>query len=143
MSKSYYECHITLEGSSSVCRGPVEAEGWKFSAIDGDPVMGSGVKCYATRHYNARLRQENVLDILFWTAHQLEVAGLVVTRRKVELVIYDDRSAKVKPCDGACPECHLDDYRRKGSFYETNGGRFKGQDHMTEEEETNYVRSAT
>jgi hypothetical protein len=110
--KTYYECHITIEAREPLrgyVRSCVEALGWKFSAIDGDIVMGDGVKMYATRHYNARIPEDEMVLMLMSAADQLRVKGLNITRRKVERVIFDDRSAKVKPCDGGCIECHLDD----------------------------------
>lgn len=108
--KTYYECHITLEAPTlPVLKNLIETLKWKYSRIDGDPVMGAGVKQYATRHYNARLPVEEVLTELHKTADKIAEYGFKVTRRKVELVLYDDRSSKVKPCDGGCPECHLED----------------------------------
>lgn len=115
MANSYYECHITIEEPDkrhwSYVRLAVEQVGWKFSAIEGDIVLGDGIKCYATRHYNARIPSERMVDILQETAAALEKLGIKVIRRKVELVIFDDRSSKVKPCDGGCIECHLDDLK--------------------------------
>ncbi len=109
---TYYECHVTLLGDPHAIRPYVEAMKWKFSCIDGDPVLGDGIKCYATRHFHAGLGQDHVLAQLLDTAASLAELGLSVLRRKVELVLYDDRSTKTR-CTGACPECHLDDYQRE------------------------------
>lgn len=91
----YYECHITLDGDREQLQSDVEAINWKFSAIDGDPVLGAGVKCYATKHYNERLGQRDVVNLLLDAGNKLKKRGVTVTRQKVELVIYDDRSTKV------------------------------------------------
>lgn len=105
----YYECHVTLLGLPEQIRPHVEALRWKFSAIDGDPVLGAGIKCYATRHFHVRHGQDEVLQWLLNAAALLRGQGLEVLRRKVELVVFDDRSVKTQ-CTGACVECHLDDY---------------------------------
>lgn len=108
---NYYECHITLDGDKDRLDPLVRAIGWKFSAIDGDPVLGRGIKCYATKHYNARNSPHDIVNALLTAAQLLTNCGAVVTRRKVELVIYDDRSSKVR-CTGGCIECHLDDFQQ-------------------------------
>lgn len=105
MTKTYYECHITLNGDPEIIQWAVENMKWKFSKIDGDPVEGAGVKCYATKHYNAKHASNAVVAILMHSATVLGAYPTIeVTRRKVELVIFDDRSSKVR-CDGLCPEC--------------------------------------
>jgi len=110
-ANTYYEAHITL-----ICL-PEEAEkvvvflGWKFSKIDGDPTLGRGLKCYATKHFKASMDRLDVLASLHETADAIQRSCGGVVRRKIELVIYDDRSSTVRfVCNGACPECHLEDY---------------------------------
>lgn len=109
MTNSYYECHLTVSSGQRDLEFDVITSGWKFSSIDGDPVEGRGVRHYATRHYKSSLPVETVVERTHLLADQLQELGHVVTRRKVEHVIFDTRSSKVRPCDGGCPECHLDD----------------------------------
>jgi hypothetical protein len=109
MAVSYYECHVTLLGNATEIRPEVENRKWKFSVIDGDPVLGDGIKCYATKLFNRRVAQDTVIKELFLIATELQNNGFNVLRRKVELVIFDDRSSKVQ-CNGGCVECHLDDW---------------------------------
>lgn len=111
MSKTYFEAHITIASTGPMERlslkEKVESLGWKFSAIDGDPVLGPGVKCYATTFFNVKIGTNAAINTLLATAERLEALGVIVTRRKIEEVLFDDRSDKISPeiCDGACPEC--------------------------------------
>lgn len=103
--KKYYEAHITFLGHPSTLRPEVEKQGWRFSTINGDPVLGEGIKCYATTFFNARRTETEVIEVLHATARIFSELGHKVIRRKIELVLHDDRSRDV-PCEGSCLECH-------------------------------------
>lgn len=111
--KQYYECHITLEKSDTQSFDYIEtfvkSIKWKFSCINGDPVLGPGVKCYATKHFNIKLFEEDVLEKLLEASDHLKKLGIKVTRRKIEKVVFDDRIKKLFACNGGCIECHVDD----------------------------------
>lgn len=98
--KNYHECHVTMKGDKKVIQPLVESLHWKFSCIDGDPVLGDGVKCYATMFYNG-LRQDLAIKETIAVADKLKDKGVTVLRRKVEFVIFDDRNLDVA-CDGSC-----------------------------------------
>jgi hypothetical protein len=92
--KPYYECHITMEGDRDFIEKAVENVVWTFSCIDGDPDLGPGVKCYATRQYNClRYELQDVIDWMESTAETLSQFGCKVLRKKVEKVLYDVRVA--------------------------------------------------
>ncbi len=99
--KKYFEAHVTMIGDAAMIRPLVEATKWKFSAIDGDINLGEGVKCYATRQFNLKIGESKALTILHETADSLVMKNVNVIRRKIEIVIYDDRQGV---CTGACPE---------------------------------------
>lgn len=97
-TKPYYELHITMRGPKELLEPLVKKmpNRWTFSAIDGDPVEGPGVKCYATKHYRATLTQDQVQGYLTQAANFLRQKTLmnpdvVITREKIELVIHDVR----------------------------------------------------
>lgn len=114
MTKSYYEAHVTMTGDREKLRRSTREIGWKFSAIDGDANLGDGVKLYATIQMNTKVGSNRAIARLKTAAKFLEDEGAKILRRKIEIVIYDDRSSLVRPCDGACVECHLDDYQEAG-----------------------------
>lgn len=104
--KAYYEAHITLIADPVSVKPYIESSRnpWKFSVIDGDPVLGEGIKCYATMFFNVKRPQAEVLQLLHAKADHLKGVGFNVVRRKIEKVIYDDKMDKVS-CEGACLEC--------------------------------------
>lgn len=113
--KQYYECHITIARPEFIStamillvQNLIKSKKWKYSAIDGDPFLGDGIKLYATRHFNIKLPEEEVLQKLNSVADFLEESGFKVVRRKIEKVIYDTKLVNAK-CNGGCKECHLDD----------------------------------
>lgn len=87
----YYECHITCLGSVDEVAPAVEQIGWTFSAIDGDPELGPGVKCYATRQFNERLGLDGAVMEVSEAARKLRAMRVTITREKVEHVVYDRR----------------------------------------------------
>jgi hypothetical protein len=105
----YNEAHITMEWPAPSAQELVENARWKFSVIDGDILLGSGSKCYATRHFKASQDPHAVLDELRQAAAGFQQGGCTILRQKIELVIYDTRSSKLRTvCTGGCPECHGD-----------------------------------
>jgi hypothetical protein len=100
--KRYYECHITMlaadQGNPLDMRlsreriaqlvGP-EGIRWIFSAIDGDSVLGDGVKVYATKHFNADSKLADVQQDLEVAADYLQLRNCIVVRKKIEVVEYD------------------------------------------------------
>jgi len=103
MSKQYYECHITMRGDKTKIEPLVKAEHWKFSAIDGDPVLGAGVLCYATHHFKGTLDKVDVVIAMGIVADKLRDQGVEVIRQKVELVVYDTKTLNTHnhDCDEA------------------------------------------
>ncbi len=89
--KPYYECHITMQGDAAAIAPLVKAEGWKFSAIDGDPHFGEGVLCYATSHFNRKHDTVDVVIAMGTIADKLVTNGINVIRQKVEKVVYDTK----------------------------------------------------
>lgn len=86
---SDFECHITIDSPEpDDVQTWVELIHWRFSKIDGDPQLGTGVRCYATQLYH---NQEVAVTFTNGAAEFLESKGLQVVRRKVEHVVYDTK----------------------------------------------------
>lgn len=86
----YYECHVTFTTPTGLDPG---IRGWKFSRIDGDPVLGRGVKSYLTRQFKDSRPLREVIDEVEFTAAMLRDSGpeFNVLRTKVEHVCYDSK----------------------------------------------------
>lgn len=82
-----FECHITCNISDAA---KVENAGklteWKFSKIDGDPVLGKKVFCYLTLHHKDLIAIRAMLSTMTET---LRVFGVEVVRQKIELIVFD------------------------------------------------------
>ena len=85
----YYECHITMRGDKAIIQPLVEKAGWKFSCIDGDPVLGDGILCYATKHYSHNEAKDWVVLCMNRAAEELKECNVI--RQKVEFVLYDTK----------------------------------------------------
>lgn len=89
-----YECHITIDyihKDRKDLQVLVESHEWKFSAIDGDPVLGNGVKCYATKHFAFKTSIVDVILDMKCIAQYIKGLGYNVCREKVEVIIYDTK----------------------------------------------------
>lgn len=83
----YYECHVTyLDNATDTLNYP----GWKPSRIDGDPILGDGVKSYFTKHYSARISMDDMKNELAEVVKFLLTNNKKVLRSKIELVVYDN-----------------------------------------------------
>ncbi len=82
-----YEAHITFERENAAKVEEIGSSiGWKFSKIDGDPVLGQKVFCYLTRH--AKDGAQLLLDAMEATT----AVGVTVIRVKVEHIVYDTKT---------------------------------------------------
>lgn len=91
----YYECHITCkaENIASIRQHVLDGK-WLFSKIDGDPDLGPGVKCYATKQLSIVWHETAVIEQLEQFAERLRSKGITVLREKVELIIHDKRHGR-------------------------------------------------
>lgn len=83
----YIEAHITFYSTTKI-----DVSGWTYSCIDGDPTLGKGVKSYLTRHFNKNTNIQDIIkemDQISYFLHRQH--SLLVIRKKVELVVYDER----------------------------------------------------
>lgn len=80
-----YEAHITfqLTYSTALQEFAKADNGWTYSCIDGDPLLGAGLRCYLTGHDDDR-------DALLM--RMIKVCGTLripFTRMKIEETVFD------------------------------------------------------
>lgn len=85
-----YESHITIELKDAIPWGiaVAQAQKWKTSQIDGDPLLGDKVYFYLTAHDSDYHR---LFDRMKETVEALESNNVVVLREKIEHIIYDTK----------------------------------------------------
>jgi hypothetical protein len=86
-----FECHITVVPGiikNDAIKEIVEARGWKFSCIEGDPDLGAATYCYATRWFE---EEQHAITMTHMFKDQFISDGLFIIRAKVERVIQDCR----------------------------------------------------
>jgi hypothetical protein len=91
-----YECHITISpGCANLVQEIVKIKKlvestiqWKFSMIEGDPDLGLGMRCYATKWFKTLEGADNGIHK---AALDLMLNGLTLERKKIEKVVHDWR----------------------------------------------------
>ncbi len=97
--KTYYECHVTfrVRGQTPGDRETFpKLRGWKLSSIDGDPVLGDGVKHYLTAHFHEETPILRMVGRMKDVTQRLEMSNYFeVLRMKIEHVVYDSKQHEV------------------------------------------------
>lgn len=89
--KRKFECHITIPREF----GPIVrtywdgVQGWGYSQIDGDPILGKQVYCYLTRYDSDAV---TLLSKMKETVGALRTNHIPVLREKIEEIIYDTKT---------------------------------------------------
>ena len=84
-----FEAHITLPREKSDWVQAAAMENWKFSAIDGDALMGKKPYCYLTAYDSSAIE---LFKSMTQMCKILERVGVDVLRKKVEKIIYDTKT---------------------------------------------------
>ena len=82
-----------MEGDATQIEQLVKASGWFFSKIDNDPLLGTGTKCYATKHFPITMHLDNIiLTTKLVASKYASFDGCKVIRRKIEKIVYDTKT---------------------------------------------------
>lgn len=84
MYKGKFEIHLTLN------RRVDPLDGWSDSVIDGDPVLGTGIKFYLTSYAGTK---EQALARIDTARNRLALRGDIeyLIREKIEEIVHDQR----------------------------------------------------
>lgn len=93
-----FEVHITMKDNATACEDAVKRVGfgWTFSCIDGDPLLGDEVFCYATNHFTRLVDAKTELQHAY---RDLLSLGMNIVRTKIEEVVWDQRYKQGVPCE--------------------------------------------
>jgi hypothetical protein len=84
-----YELHITCKPKSSLEQDDLKVlahkHGWSTSKIDGDPILGLGVKFYLTTHTNSQFDAQEKINLLVPEVNKITPT----VRAKIERIVYD------------------------------------------------------
>lgn len=103
----------------------ISGNGWSYSCIAGDPVLGKEAYHYATMHWKASTSLELVHAQMRALAAALEAAGITVVRQKIEQIIYDTK----------IPHLSGSSNGRKSCFEQDNAGSIPAPESTTGEGE--------
>jgi len=85
-----FECHITVHAISADRAQQVADDlRWKTSEIARDPLLGDATYFYLTRHDS---RYEDLIEHMHGTCDALLALGIEVVRKKIELIMYDNKT---------------------------------------------------
>ena len=86
-----FEAHITYDRkhASTIRIVAKVSTSWKFSQIDGDPVLGDKVFCYLSAHsadaLALQMQMESVVNIV------MQTHDVTPIRTKIEAILFDKR----------------------------------------------------
>lgn len=89
-----FECHVTIRNFAQVSTKTVlelvaQQLRWKTSVIQGDPILGEESFFYFTAHAGDYMEMYERMRTLLKRLHEEKIP---VCRKKIELVLYDQRN---------------------------------------------------
>ena len=98
MTERLYEAHITYAIEDQAAVEKYHSPEWKFSAIDGDPVLGKKVFCYLTSYdanpHKLLDRMKCEADSLRYFSEVPGYDGAEPVRQKIERIVYDTKTQR-------------------------------------------------